>query len=524
MNKTSIEPECTGQFSPFFIDYVNKKPRLSTFYNYFPNLGNFKYLIDERNFDQQKRKVLQEVLQEQYSAFPQADAIHGQIAKIGDKNTFTVTTGHQLNLCTGPLYFIYKIITTINLAKQLTETYPKFNFIPVYWMATEDHDFEEINYFKLNSKKYQWETIQKGPVGSFLLDSSFQEFLKSIPFAPDFFKEAYTSSKILSEAVRKYVHYLFGKKGLIIIDGNDAKLKRQFISVIKEDLNSGTPHKLVNEQTEKLEKLGYKSQIFPRPINFFHMENGLRERIEKIENRYQVLNTAIVFEEEELMDLIEKSPEKFSPNVVLRPLYQEQVLPNLAYIGGPAEVVYWLQLKSLFDHFQTSFPAVMPRNFAAILDNPTLKKMEKLKLDDRDLFLELDLWKKRFVKNNSEIDLEVLDEKEELSRIFEETGSKAAKVDITLAPAFEAGKVRATKILEHLARKIRKAEERRQGDQIRQMESIKNQMFPGGSPQERVENFMGFYLEDEKFIEKLMGKFDPLDFDFMLLKFEDGKS
>lgn len=521
MIKATVDPACTGQFSELFLDYIQEKPELKDFYSQYPRIDNFGKLIDNKNFAIEKREILVQSLKSQYQKIDYADDFDQQIESLRREDTFTVTTGHQLNLFTGPLYFIYKIVSTINLAKQLSEKYPQHHFVPVYWMASEDHDFDEINYFKLEGRKYQWDSDQSGAVGDFELDRSFAEFLKSVNFAPDFFKEAYLGSKTLAEAVRKYVHHLFGNKGLVIVDGNDSELKKLLIPVIAQDVLTGIANEKAQAQTDKLEALGYKSQIFPREINFFYMEKGIRERIEKREETYYILGTELKFTEQEIKTLIHKSPEKFSPNVVLRPLYQEMILPNIAYLGGPAEVIYWLQLKAVFDHFGEAFPAVMPRNFALILDSLTVKKMNSLNLTDEDLFCDYVGWKKRFVAEKSSLDIFLKAEKEKLSRIFEESSAEAGQIDKSLITAYEAARVRVDKIMEHLSVKVRKSEERRLRIEIGRMDAIKAFINPNGSPQERVENFMKFYLESPDFIVSLLAIFDPFEFDVMILKPKD---
>lgn len=524
MIKSSVDPACTGQFPQLFLDYIKQNPVLSPFFNVYPHVKNFESLINGKNFTTHHREVLNKALERQYEGLQVPELTAHQIKSLKSQDTFTVTTGHQLNLFTGPLYFIYKIVSTINLAEQLKSSYPEYHFVPVYWMASEDHDFDEINYFKLDGKKYQWQTDQKGPVGDFQLNESFKTFFKEIAhFVPEFFKEAYLGSATLSEAVRKYVHHLFGERGLLIVDGNDPDLKALFGQVIKEDLFSHIPHEIVQKQTVELERLGYKSQIFPREINLFYTEKDLRERIEMDANgQFRVLNTDIVFGKEELEKLIDELPEKFSPNVVLRPLYQEMILPNLAYLGGPAEVVYWLQLKPMFDHFGIQFPALLPRNFAMVLDTAILRKINKLGLNDSELFQSVDEWKKQFLKEQAAFDFTLVQEKEALKKIFDQAGEKAVGLDQTLEGAFQAGKVRATKILEQLSVKVRKAEERRQSVHIRQRVEIQRYLNPGGSPQERVENFMRFYLGNEQFIKELFELFDPLDFNYIILKMNHG--
>jgi bacillithiol biosynthesis cysteine-adding enzyme BshC len=292
--------------------------------------------------------------------------------------------------------------------------------------------------------------------------------------------------------------------------------------VVREDLMAHSPNRLAGQQTQKLEDLGYKSQIFPREINFFYMLSGIRERIEKSNHVYKVLNTDISFSESEILDELQHHPERFSPNVVLRPLYQEMILPNLAYLGGPAEVAYWFQLKTVFDHFGVQFPAVMPRNFALVMDKLAIRKMAQLDLQDAALFQSVLDWKRGLVDSHASMDVSLEREKEALSAIFDKIGVQASVLEKSLGNAFEAAKVRSMKVLDHLSKKIRKAEERRLDVQVKRREDLQEYMFPGGGPQERVENFMRFYLEDGEFITELYALFDPLDFNYMILKPENG--
>jgi bacillithiol synthase len=519
MTKTCVKSDKTGLYSPLFLDYLAKKPALKTYYNEYPEAAGFQKLLDQKVFSAAQRSTLVEALTQQYGLlYPEVEA---QIKSLGHEKTFTVTTGHQLNLMTGPLYFIYKIVTTINLAEKLKLAYPECHFVPVYWMATEDHDFEEINYFKLDGKKYQWESNQTGAVGDFELDKSFQKWLGSLGFVPSFFQDAYSSSKKLSEAVRKYVHHLFGERGLLVVDGHDPILKKAVIPILQSDLVEHAPFGLVSQQTANLESLGYKSQIYPREINCFYLEKGLRERIERKGDTFVVLNTDLEFSLAQIQEMIQVYPERFSPNVVLRPLYQELILPNLAYIGGPAEVAYWLQLKPVFDHFEVIFPAVMPRNFAMVIDKPILRKMRQVGLRPEGLFESVQDWKKKHLQLHSTLDLEFSNERRELNKVFEDAKQGAIKVDLSLEKAYEAAKVRSAKLLDHLSSKVRKAEEKRHAMTIRQRQEIQDALFPGGSPQERVENFLAFYLGNENFVTALFAQFDPFDFDFIVLEVDE---
>jgi bacillithiol biosynthesis cysteine-adding enzyme BshC len=483
-------------------------------------LESFGEAIQSKQFSAEKRQILVEVLESQYTGLPMAPAVERHLHALKEEKTFTVTTGHQLNLFTGPLYFIYKLISVINLAQRLQERYPDCHFVPVYWMASEDHDAAEINYFKLDGTTYRWETSQSGAVGDFELDASFQTFLKGLGFAPPVFQEAYSKSATLAEAVRNYVNALFGEKGLVILDANDARLKREFVEVMEADLLEHSPYSAAQASSQALEKLGYASQIYPRPINLFYLDKGIRERIEKDGEEYVVLNTNLRFTATALQDLLQEHPERFSPNVVLRPVYQEWILPNLGYLGGPAEVVYWLQLKGVFDLFSLPFPVLLPRNFAVLLSPPMQKKIAQLEWAPEQLFQKFADWKKAFVQASSDFDFSLTGAKDQVSQVFKNLADQSSTLDAGLPKAFAAGKVRSLKILEQLGAKLRKAEERRLEVELNRAQTVFEFLAPGGSSQERVVNFMQFYLEHPTLLEELMTCFDPLDFSMQVLSLE----
>lgn len=520
MKKHRVDLKKTGQFSTFFLDYLEGKESLRSFYAHLPNLESFGDAIQAKQFSLSQRQILVEVLENQYASLSVSPAVRRHLTALRQEKTYTVTTGHQLNLFTGPLYFIYKLISTINLAERLQERYPDCHFVPVYWMASEDHDAAEINYFKLDGTTYRWETDQSGAVGDFELDASFQTFLKGLGFAPPVFQEAYSKSTTLAEAVRTYVHALFGEKGLVVLDANDSRLKREFVKVMAADLFDHTPFAAAKSSTQALEQLGYASQIYPRPINLFYLVKGMRERIEQDGEEFVVVNSKLRFSAEALKDLLHKHPERFSPNVVLRPVYQEMILPNLGYLGGPAEVVYWLQLKGVFDLFSLSFPVLLPRNFAVLLSKPIQKKIAQLQWAPEQLFQKFADWKKAYVQASSSFDFSLTAEKDQVAQVFKNLAQQTGALDAGLPKAFAAGEVRSLKILEQLGVKLRKAEERRLEVQLHRAQTVFEFLSPGGSPQERVVNFMQFYLDQPALLEELMGCFDPLDFNMQVLLLE----
>lgn len=511
----------TKAFSSFFLDYINQKESLKPFYHRFPLPENFKDQIAEKSgsFSPHYRSILASSLEKQYGGLKTSQAVSSNVALLRDTNTFTITTGHQLNIFTGPLYFIYKIVTVINACRQLKAMHPDRNFVPVYWMASEDHDYEEIKYFRLYGKKYVWETSQSGAVGRFATNG-LDKLLKELPGDTGIFREAYGKNKTLSGAVRHYVNALFGEEGLVVIDADDHELKGLFSPVIEEDLLRNSTHTLVDKTNKALEDLGYKAQVFCREINFFYLEQKLRGRIEKQDDRFVVVEKGLSFSESHIRRMIQEEPEKFSPNVILRPLYQEWILPNLAYVGGPAENIYWLQLKNVFDHYKIPFPMLMPRNFAMIVDHTVQRKLEKTGLDFNLLFEDKNYLFNHWTLNNSKRNLTVGPERGTIREIYDQLKSRAESIDPTLGPFTDAEGKRVMNSLEKIERKLLRAEKRHHSDKLRQIEAVKDALFPNGGLQERTDNFLNFYQQDNQFISKLIQHLDPFDYRFNVLIYQ----
>ena len=518
----------TNQFSKLFLDYISNKEELKEFYGNLPQLEDFEKQINSKNkngrnnFDKNKRKILVDALHNQYSKTenPPTETIN----LLQKETTFTVTTGHQLNIYTGTLYFHYKIQTVINACKILKNSYPKYDFIPIYWMASEDHDLEEIASFTLFGKKYTWQTDQKGAVGRMntkgLNNLGFKE--EKAKELGKFYKSAEEKNENLMQATREIVHSFYQKDGLVILDGDDKELKKLFIPIIKDELRTQNSHLKIEESSKKLNELGYKTQVTPREINLFYLEDNLRERIVKNEsnNTFEILNTDATFSESEIMNLVETNPEKFSPNVALRPVYQEIILPNLSYTGGPGELAYWLQLKSMFEYFEVDFPILLPRNFVLFIPKVIYQKMNKTNLSFEDIFSSFDTLRLHYATQNAENDVLLENERQEIENIFSQLEAKfltSIKTDVSLQKSITSEKVRALKRIDHISKKLRKAEERKLSDAINQIKSVKENLFPKGSLQERYDNFLNFVINDENFLDKIQENIDPFDLRFLIV-------
>ena len=522
-----ISYQNSGYFTDLIIDYLNQKPSLQSLYNRFPTLENFEKQIEEKKnqYNNSNRTILVSVLKQQYNTISVSDLTKLNIELLYNTNTFTVTTGHQLNLYTGPLYFLYKIISTINLTKELKVKYPNFNFVPIYWMATEDHDFEEINYFTFKGKKFRWNTESTGPVGRLStegLDEVYEVFAKEIGSSTNanaikkLFRESYLNHSTLAGATRFLANALFGEWGLVILDGDQQDLKKMFIPYVKDELIHQKSNTAVLETISKLKD--YPIQVNPRPINLFYINDTLRERIVFENGVYKINNTPIQFSESEVLFELENNPENFSPNVILRPLYQEVILPNLCYIGGGGEIAYWLELKALFDASKITFPILLLRNSVLLVTEKQSKKADKLSLSWQDLFSKQSDLINEKTKQISVFPIDFSIQKELLKKQFSYLENIANQTDKSFIGAVKAQEAKQIKGLENLEKRLLKAQKRKYTETLERITDLQNELFPNRSLQERQNNFSEFYLENrESLINILFSELKPLENKFIVI-------
>ena len=529
MKVAQLPFEKTGFFSKTMLDYLAKKESIKPFYHNYPDLVGFRNQLEEKekSFNLESRNVLSKSLEKQYQGFDLSEATQNNIKLLKQKNTFTVTTGHQLNLFTGPLYFLYKIFSTINLAEEISKKFPTKNIVPVYWMATEDHDFEEINYFNFQEKKVQWNLESGGAVGRLStegLSDVFQEFsshlgsTKNAKELKKLFSEGYLKHKNLADATRFIANELFKDYGLVILDGDDLALKKMLSPIVKDELENETSFHTVSETILALEK-NYKVQVNPRAINLFYLSENSRERILFENGIYKINNTNITFSKEEILREVDENPLAFSPNVIVRPLYQEVVLPNLCYIGGGGEIAYWLELKSYFEKVAVPFPILLLRNSVQIVSEKQQKKLTSLKISHQELFLkQQDLLSKK-VLENTDINLDFNLKIESLQKQFTELKEVAKKTDISFVGAVNAQEKKQIKGLENLQRRLLRAEKRRQKELVDRITDLQRQLLPNQSLEERQRNFSDYYLAyGTPFLVTLKKVLKPLAHQFTILE------
>lgn len=515
----------TGFFTKIIRDYLSENEGLKSFYGRSPNADSFAAQIEEKAANYTHRDTLVATLEKQYSA---AKLKSPALDLLKSDNTFTITTGHQVCLYTGPLYFFYKIITAINTCKTLKATYPGRDFIPVYWMATEDHDFEEANHFFLPSGKIEWESGQGGAVGRMntvgmkQVAEELEEHL-GIGYTSGeltrLFTEAYVEHATISEATRYLVHHIFGAYNVLVIEADDPELKKLAVPAFRHELEESPSAAAMKHTDKALAEEGYSLQVSPHEVNLFYLETQLRERIEKNESGdFEIAHTKTRFKRNELLSELSAHPERFSPNVILRPLYQEIILPNLAYIGGGGELAYWFQLKGVFEAFEVPFPILMLRNSVMVVDKDIREAMEKLGIDVKDVFSPGQELEDQLVLAETSESMELDDERERLEHLFDEMADRLGEINPDLRKSVGSGHARADRIVRNLEKKMMRAERKKQEILINRLSKVRQSLMPRNGLQERNMNFAPFYLSYGKaFVESLIENLDPFDYRFTVL-------
>ena len=517
----------TSSFSKIVIDYLESSKELRPFYSYSPTVEGMAEAIEQKKKHPVNRVLLSEELKKQYASVSQNNAVQKNIELLKSENSFTVCTAHQPNLFTGPLYFMYKILHAIKLAASLKEKFPENDFIPVYYMGSEDADFAELNHTYVGGKKIEWKKKQTGAVGRMIVDSTLVQLIDElnnqlyaethVKEVIDLLRRCYSEGKTIQAATFEIVHELYGEYGLIVLIPDNANLKQQMLPVFKDDIFGQLSSSIVEKTSVALEQ-HYKVQANPREINLFYLKENMRERIIKKGDGFLIHNTELVFTEAELKKELEDHPERFSPNVILRGLYQETILPNVAFIGGGGELAYWLQLKDLFTHYEVPFPVLILRNSFLIIEKQWQELIKKLGLDAKDIFnSEFELLNLVIERQGRKPRLN--GELTKVEQVYAQLDELASSIDVTLSQHIAALKAKTIKQLQNLEKKMMRAERKKHEALQNKIAKLKQVLFPLNGLQERVENFSSFHAKwGGRFIKEVYGHSLALEQQFMVLE------
>lgn len=517
---TFLPYSSTGYFSTIVADYISGQDELKPFYDFAPTIDGVRKAIAARRQFAANRPMLVNVLEEQYKQGQLSQKQQEYINLLSNENTFTVCTAHQPNIFTGYLYFIYKIVHAIKLAETLTNEIDHCHFVPVYYMGSEDADLEELGMIFLDGKKYEWKTNQTGAVGRMKVDKALVLLIHEIsgqllvhPYGReivDLMQRCYKEGETIQQATFNLVNVLFAEYGLLILLPDNRLLKNEFAPVIKKELLEQFSHIAVAKTVAAFPSK-YKIQAAGRELNLFYLEDHSRERIEKVNGepclpagRWSIVNREKVFGQQQVLTELKEFPERFSPNVILRPVFQETILPNVAFIGGGGEIAYWLELKKVFEAAAVPYPVLVVRNSFLVVERKSQELIKKLDLTPKEIFTpEFELMNE-LVKRQSSHQLSLEKEKTALIELYKKLGAVAGKVDNTLELHSKALLKKALDKIEALEKKIIKAEKLKFEVQQRQLHTLKEQLLPNNNLQERVENFMLLYAKNGRsFIEMI---------------------
>jgi bacillithiol biosynthesis cysteine-adding enzyme BshC len=443
--------------------------------------------LKKQSYPAAQRALLAQVLLEKYKNLLVSEKVKANLELLQDSNTFSVTTGHQLCLMTGPLYFIYKILHVIKLSEELKAQFPQENFVPVYWMASEDHDFEEIKSFLLFGQKWSWESAQKGAVGRFdnsellPLLAELKTKFQNNPEAEIHRLLHCFEAKAYGAGFFEFVHSLFDAYGLLIIDADEPALKQSAWPIWEKDLQTTAIHEAVCKETEKLKKENQATPIESKESNLFLLGKEKRERIEK--------SGALDFQKED--------SEQLSPNVVLRPLYQEWILPNLAYVGGPSEIAYWQQLPLAFACLDLPFPLTIQRAGGILIQEKDLEFIEKIGFQKQDFLADKADLKARYLQAQGD---QVPDYsiQQQLWSGYKNSFFELTEQELPQEKRMvEAELTRLQKQLEALEQKFEKTRKAKFDKALKQIDQLSEKLLPKGQLQERQLNILQFCPDGE---------------------------
>lgn len=511
-----------------FLDYLYEYDNVKNFYrNNFRNkeeyLKKFKNIVTSKD---QNRKKTAEIISAQYNNTSASDLTKRNLELLSDPNTLVVSTGQQLGILGGPLYTFYKIITAIKLSEYLSERYNEFNFVPVFWLEADDHDFEEVSYINLINNNnnlsritYKDEVIAEEnrlSVGNIKFTGSLNNFIEEInnllrdtefkPALMERLTEFYQEGKTFKESFKNLIFWFFDKHGLILFDPQDTKVKEELKPVFKKEINDFRQHteKLV-QVSAQLEEI-YHAQVKVRPINLFYNYDDGRYLIEPVDNDYRLRGKRKKFTGEELLKLIDDEPEKFSPNVLLRPVCQDYLFPTAFYIAGPSEISYFAQVMPLYSFYKIESPIIYPRSSVTLIERNLNNIIEKFDLSINDVFVDQEKLKQKVIDAISKISVDetFTQAENEIELTFDQLKEKLFEIDKTTSDASGKSKEKIVNYLNELKEKALDAQKKKHDITLRQIDKVSSIIFPNSNLQERELNFIYFaHKYGMNFIDRL---------------------
>lgn len=534
-------------FNSIFLDYINNFPALERFYKYdFRDEVNFLRCLEEKKSWLEgksfTREDIADTLTVQNKFFNSPPAVFRNIELLRKDNTFAVVTGQQTGMLGGPLYTIYKALNTIQLAEKLSNLYTDYNFIPVFWLEADDHDFLEVNNITLINKnnlpvsiKYFNNGLEEErylkPVSSIVLDeyietviNEIRDTLQPTDFTEtiiDFVSRSYKPGIDMKTAFARFMNYLFTDMGLVFFDPSDREMKKFMAPVFEKELSTyPSLCEIVIDTSMRLEN-AHTPQVKPRPINLFYIHNGNRYLIEPREDgTIGLKNSRQKFEKNELLSLTRSQPENFSGNVITRPILQDFILPTISYVGGPSEVAYFAQLKGVYEFFDVEMPVIYPRTSITLLEKRVTTFLDKYELDFTEL-LNFKQLSEKLLSMTQDINVDELFSKykDELASLNYSFEKELEKIDKTLVNTFKNRSDKHIESFEVLKQKFTGSLLKQNEAALSKLKSIESFVCPDGVLQERVLNILYFLNKyNTELIKSLKDQINIDDYSHQLIE------
>jgi bacillithiol biosynthesis cysteine-adding enzyme BshC len=478
------------------------------------------------------RESLADVLLEQNRAYGCGNETLKNIDRLTQDYACAVLTGQQVGLFSGPLYTIYKSLTTIKLTEYLNQNC-RGSYVPVFWLASDDHDFAEINHINMLDEYNQIEKIQynsplshlKMPASKWVLNSEISNCIQRLhdltrnsEFKPNILShlsDTYQADLSFPEAFARWMTHLFKSYGLVFVDASHPDLKKLGKKVFAQEIAGDSPStKQMLETSDKLKQTGYHTQIQQHKgiLNLFFAENE-RQTIHSKGDDFFIKETEQTYKKSELLVFLDDKPKMFSPNVLLRPIYQDALFPTVAYVGGPGEIAYFAQMKGVYESFGLPMPVIYPRKTVTLIEKNVDNVLENYGINIRDIWEDADKIISETVKKQipTSVDEVFRDASSRIGQEFQSIKQEIIGFDPTLGKSAELAERKMNQQLKFLEEKILRAAKKRNKTVIQQLQKAKNNLYPGNRLQERIFNIVPYLIKyDYAFLDKL---YETIDFD-----------
>jgi len=511
--------------TPLFLDYLRDPTALREFY---PEAVRFHHELPARApgvlaAHQTDRNSLCNALQAMNAAWGAGEETLKNIELLRDADCLAVVSGQQAGLFSGPLYTVYKALSAVKLAGCLTQRNSKA--VPVFWIATEDHDFPEVakaefigRDCKLAHVEVSSDLHREGqPVGRVIIDGSIDgvverllELLPSSEFTPELeslMRGAWRPGRSYGEAFARLMTLLLGRHGLVLLDPLDPRLKALAAPLYATAaLRAHEIAAAIEVRSRRLVEAGYHAQVTPSENSFplfIHDANGARHALTRTsEGKYSTKDTEEAYTVEQLSKLALAHPEQFSPNVTLRAVVQDYLLPTIAYYGGAAEIAYFAQTAEVYRLLERPITPILPRSSLTMIERHTGRVLERYGLTLADLFAGPENVWKRVVEEHLGADTAKSFARTEhaVNNDLDDLREQLRSIDPTLADALETGRRKINYQLEGLRTRFHRAQMARDEAAQRQLERAFDQLYPNKELQERHINITSLLARHGRYV------------------------